>query len=123
MYSRPPMGRFPKGMRVPENYSGNAFTTQKSIENEASLSEEQEPDIETVEESEEDASPVSAKEFDAPKENISRPGFKLDIGRFFSGNKSFGMEEFLIIALILLLAQNDTNDDTLIFLILLLFIR
>ena len=53
----------------------------------------------------------------------SRPAFKLDLGRFFSGNRGFGMEEFLIIALILLLAQNDSSDDTLIFLILLLFIR
>ena len=122
MYSRPPMGRFPKGMRVPENYSGNAFNTAKSIDNEATLSDEQEQVIDAAEPQATIPTPIATKS-EAPKENISRPTFKLDIGRFFSGNKSFGMEEFLIIALILLLAQNDTNDDTLIFLILLLFIR
>ena len=122
MYSRPPMGRFPKGMRVPENYSGNAFNTAKSIDNEATLSDEQEQVIDAAEPQATIPTPIPT-ESEAPKENISRPTFKLDIGRFFSGNKSFGMEEFLIIALILLLAQNDTNDDTLIFLILLLFIR
>lgn len=123
MYSRPPMGRFPKGMRVPENYSGNAFNTAKSIESEASIAEEQEQVSDITDKPQETVAASSLKESEAQKENVSRPSFKLDIGRFFSGNKSFGMEEFLIIALILLLAQNDTNDDTLIFLILLLFIR
>lgn len=119
MYSRPPspMGRFPRGVRVPENYSGNAFTSEKPQEPEPQEEQKREPPvIEASSEAIEESDPSKKKE-------EKRPAFKFDIGRFFSGNRGFGMEDFLIIALVLLLAQNDTDDDTLIFLILLLFIR
>ena len=119
MYSRQPMGRFPKGMRVPENYSGNAFSPRSSIISDDQETEEgvQPTDVPNVSSESESSAQTNDRSADI------RPAFKLDLGRFFSGNRGFGMEEFLIIALILLLAQNDSGDDTLIFLILLLFIR
>ena len=119
MYSRQPMGRFPKGMRVPENYSGNAFSPRSSAASDSQDTEDGAQDVEVSDIRSETEARVSPSERSAD----SRPTFKFDLGRFFSGNRGFGMEEFLIIALILLLAQNDSGDDTLIFLILLLFIR
>ena len=113
------MGRFPKGMRVPENYSGNAFSSPK--EPPPPFEETAAEDVAVSASPPPEDEEKNTGEYDTP--TVARPSFKLDLGRFFSGNKSFGMEEFLIIALILLIAQNDTNDDTLIFLILLLFIR
>lgn len=119
MYSRQPMGRFPKGMRVPENYSGNAFAPRPTSYPEETPEEKEEKEAEPL--------PVSANMSQSDTENQhpaeSRPSFKLDLGRFFSGSRGFGTEEFLILALILLLAGSDSSDDTLIFLILLLFIR
>ena len=47
-------------------------------------------------------------------------GFKFDLGHIFS--HGFGFEELLLIALILLVAQSDTQDDLLIFLAVLIFI-
>ena len=124
MYSRQPMGRFPKGMRVPENYSGNAFAPRPApfIEEQVDSAEMVET-AETAEALSSRPSDIEAGADSNDRSDHSRPTFKFDLGRFFSGNRGFGMEEFLIIALILLLAQNGSGDDTLIFLILLLFIR
>ena len=119
MYSRQPMGRFPKGMRVPENYSGNAFAPRASSASDSQDTEDGAQDVEVPDIRSETEASVSPSERSAD----SRPTFKFDLGRFFSGSRGFGMEDFLIIALILLLAQNDSSDDTLIFLVLLLFIR
>ena len=123
MYSRPPSNRFPRGMRVPENYSGNAFSSATSAEkDEAEENERLLNDIDGADidrELDEQSIPASVTDKGRPPS----PSFKLDLGRFFPTNRSFGMDEFLIIALIHLLAQNDTDDDTLIFLILLLFIK
>ena len=129
MYSRPPSNRFPRGMSVPENYSGNAFSPASSIEkeeaeeNERSFNDIGGVDIER--ELDEQSIPAHTYATDKGKSALPSPSpsFRFDLGRFFPTNRSFGMEEFLIIALILLLAQNDTDDDTLIFLILLLFIK
>ena len=127
MYSRPPSNRFPRGMRVPENYSGNAFSPANSIEkeeaeeNERSFNDISDADIER--ELDEQSIPASVTDKGKSALPSPSPSFRFDLGRFFPTNRSFGMEEFLIIALILLLAQNDTDDDTLIFLILLLFIK
>ena len=130
MYSRPPNNRFPRGMRVPENYSGNAFGTASDNDREE-MAIQAEEDIQNQEnapsflssEPNSQSLPASKSTSSSGNDNESRPSFSLNLGRFFPTNRSFGMEEFLIIALILLLAQNDTDDDTLIFLILLLFIK
>ena len=119
MYSRQPMGRFPKGMRVPENYSGNAFAQRPNNFPEEPPEEKEERESEPLPVSADIASSQPKGEYSAEV----RPSFRLDLGRFFSGSRGFGTEEFLILALILLLAGNDSSDDTLIFLILLLFIR
>jgi len=124
MYSRPPMGRFPRGMRVPENYGGSAFTASAEEPEEAleSPQKQEEINLSAAQEPSSDSHTESEGASAAPAMAKPSRGFKLDLGRFFPSNRSFGMEEFLIIALILLLAQGDSGDDTIIFLILLLFI-
>jgi hypothetical protein len=105
-------------MRVPENYSGNAFSPVSDNEKEEEKLQNEEANVNIDSSlSDDEAIPIAATD------KSRQPAFKFDLGRFFPTNRSFGMEEFLIIALILLLAQNDTDDDTLIFLILLLFIK
>ena len=122
MYSRYPNYRF-GGIKIPENYSGNAFS---------------EPPSEEIEQSAEQVAPeeptalASAPEARAPDtdESVSASltrqkrrlpfGFNFNLGRLFSGG--FGFEELLLIALILLVSQNDSGDDLILFLALLLFV-
>jgi hypothetical protein len=47
-------------------------------------------------------------------------GFNFNLGRIFSGG--FGFEELLLIAIILLVSQNDSGDELILFLALLLFV-
>ena len=158
MYTRVPSGRIPRGMRVPENYSGNAFrppsAPKKSTENSA-------PDTRPSEPREEPLSPSfpkslsdevprmtnapehpideeARKEAQEPQTDASQPnesatqsmarsapfGLRLP---FFSGHSSsaglsIGIEELLLIGLILLISQEGKNDDLVWLLLLLLFI-
>lgn len=132
MYSRYPNYRFSGGVRVPENYSGNAFSSAEEEQKEISVSEAsaepesaQEvtaaPDTSPVDDSEDKEKEEEAREVFRPnKKGIRFPGFGFDIGRIFSGR--FGFEELLIIALILLISQNGTDDDIILMLALLLFV-
>ena len=118
MYSRYPNYRF-GGIKIPENYSGNAF------------SEPREPTVEQPEEQLTEAPSESVEEIaPAPTASVSADvgehrrrlplGFKFDIGSLFS--RGFGFEELLLIAIILLVSQNDSGDELILFLALLLFI-
>ena len=122
MYSRYPNYRF-GGIKIPENYSGNAFSD---------LPAEQPEQLET-----QDIPKVSAEVAETPASGVPDAddavsasllqrkkrlpfGFNFNLGRLFSGG--FGFEELLLIAIILLVSQNDTGDDLILFLALLLFV-
>ena len=120
MYSRYPNYRFGGGIKIPENYSGNAFAAS-----EVTKEEEREELEETAGELEKAPLPSAT---DAESASVSLTehkrrspfGFNFNLGRLFSGG--FGFEELLLIALILLVSQNDTGDDLILFLALLLFV-
>ena len=131
MYSRYPNYRFSGGVRVPENYSGNAFSPAEEGKKEIVIEEipaeesAEQPATETVAtpstdtESKENAE-ESREVFRPNKKGIRFPGFGFDIGRIFSGR--FGFEELLLIALILLISQNGADDDIILMLAILLFV-
>lgn len=126
MYSRYPNYRFSGGVRVPENYSGNAFSASEDKDDkiiESDLTEEApKTPTETVSEAAaEGRGDETAETFKPVQKGFRLPGFKFDIGKIFSGG--FGFEELLIIGLILLISQNGKGDDDIILLLaLLLFI-
>ena len=148
--SRPRYTRYdnyPQTIKVPQNYSGNAFTedfirdnteTQKASEETPEL-EERKPwhsdsfalSEEKIEETKEEQNgeadnAESQKESEecsaVPKKRslFGNLGFGFDLGKLF-GN--FGFEELLIIGLIFLIAQSEGNEDIILLLILLFFIN
>ncbi|MBE6546607.1 MAG: hypothetical protein E7668_04090 [Ruminococcaceae bacterium] len=134
MYARqPPEGRPPRPLRVPRNYSGNAFSREEPILS-ASTEEPAEPippetTAEAVSaETEQPSSPRSEPPTDAAPtaaKLFSAPGFRLDFGRLFRKDRGFGIgtEELLLLGLILLISQSNTKDDLLFLLLLLLFVE
>lgn len=138
MYSRYQNYRFGSGIRVPDNYSGNAFTEREEailekeerVEPEAVVEARDEQEERLVEESGDEATPseesaaTSQAESAAPASHFKmgplRLPFKFNIGRLFSGG--FGSEELLILALIFLILGESTDDEIILLLALLLFI-
>ena len=127
MYSRYPNYRFSGAMRVPENYSGNVFKPSESVD----VSEESDTESTFDEVEAKGAEEASLPAMSTEAENLERetkpaskgfklPAFNFDIRSLFSGK--FGIEELLIIGLILLISKNDTDDDIILLLALLLFI-
>lgn len=130
MYSKPPR-REDESLRIPENYSGNAFFgeslpppsfvddgTESPPKKEPSpfeeLSAENIPTAEAAPSHDVPAlkqSPFSS--FLPPKIAGARGGLLGDIG----------VEELLIIGVIILLSQSETDDDILLLLLLLLFYK
>ena len=126
MYTRYPNYRFGSKIRLPENYSGNAFASKESEELDASDTEDFVEDVaaDTVSSDEPERKEAASEEvavMGREEKRIKLPSFKLDVGKLFSGG--FGFEELLIIALILLISSGDNDDDTILLLALLLFIR
>lgn len=127
MYSsRPRYSRYSSQFNVPENYSGNAFRKSADRDEviEVDVDEEEKETSQSVLETEENAE--SKNNSVAVSKNTSDTksapsGFGLDIGRLFKGG--IGFEELLIIGLILLMAQGEENDDIVVLLALLLFIK
>ena len=132
MYSRYPNYRFAGGIKVPENYSGNAFDKSKEStvplqSEEATESIENTATNDTAVASSDPESGVSYTEEDSVNvaglndKKFKLPSFNFGFGKLFS--HGFGFEELLIIGLILLISQSDTDDDIILLLILLLFIK
>ena len=117
MYVRPQNYRYPEGMRLPENYSGNTF--REPLEQE----EAQEEPLEKEETLDEQALPTQGNDTKDSPALLPTSGFKLRINSLFGGNGKIGTEELLILALILLLADTENNDDLILFLVLLFFIK
>ena len=110
MYVRPQNYKYPSGMRLPENYSGNTFR-EPIIEDEVTDTEI----AEEVKKESEDSTVTSAL-------LTQKEGFGLRLGSIFS-DKGIGSEDLLILALILLLADSEAGQDLVLFLALLFFIK
>lgn len=131
MYSRYPNYRFSGGVKIPDNYSGNAFKPSEKPEDELVPAEVSAQEEGTASENENSSAlSVAVTETEKEPESVQTekhggrgfafPGFKFNIGKLFSGG--IGFEELLIIGLILLISQNGTDDDIILLLALLLFI-
>lgn len=116
MYVRPQNHRYPSGIRLPENYSGSAFR-------ELSQGEEAQ-NAEDLTETEITAS------LDGEEQNTEAPALLPTMKNSSEPHPSpllrghgIGSEELLILALILLLADNAKDDELILFLALLFFIK
>ena len=125
MYTRPPTQGGSRGMRIPRNYSGNAFapTPQEPTLAEEPAAEDLSPPLPASEEVQqssaerdpppsENAKPVSAL-FPSPSFRIKPTGLL----------ERFGSEELLILGLILLLSGSDSSNDLLLLLLVLLLVQ
>lgn len=143
MYTRSGQGRFPRDLRVPKNYAGNAFRPplaekgspnpifidesfeETAAEKQDILSEETQ-DIPVNEANSNTEPPEKEEQKNEAKQTglFSFPKFDIGIGKLFSrGGVNIGFEELLLIGLILLIANEGTGDDLILLLILLLFIQ
>lgn len=131
MYTRPtPNGR--EELRIPENYSGNAFhgdtlTPVPPVElppeptppdEEASV--EAEPPLPAVLPAEEKPKETPAMKKASPFSSLLPPKFAGGHGGLLG---DIGVEELLIIGVLILLSQSETDDDILLLLVLLLFYK
>ena len=120
MYSRYPNYRFSGGVKIPDNYSGNAF---KQVQTEPETEEISAAQVSEERETENDTLPIQENEGAVPSAvSARRPllgGLKFNFGRIFSGG--IGFEEILIIGMILLLMQDNSDDDIILLLLLILF--
>lgn len=166
MYARMTPERYPRDMRVPENYSGNTFRSPRetypaqpvaplpeqapqdsermrpetsadfppwrdsrhSFPEESAVPEvpentEPSPDIRKEEVSPQSQSQSREAPSHAEPAGITKMSSGIGglFGRLGSGN--IGLEELMILALILLVSQDKDSDDLIFFLLLLLFIQ
>ena len=141
MYTRSPQGRFPRDLRVPRNYAGNAFRAPLSeqdknpifIDEESNEYDIQDQQISSQEKQDDSIEETSVDIKNEPQTEkseakqaglFSLPKFDLGLGKLFSkGGLNIGFEELLILGLILLIASEGKGDDLILLLILLLFIQ
>ncbi|MBO5682376.1 MAG: hypothetical protein J6S10_00195 [Clostridia bacterium] len=125
MYARYPNYRF-GGIKIPENYSGNAFrdeTEERLADSPASKEEEVSPaqkDTQPEASAPLGESTPTALSHSSERRRSAPFGFNFDLGRLFSGG--FGFEELLILAVILLVSQNEAQRDLVLLLAILLFV-
>ena len=127
--------RYSNSFAVPENYSGSAFRGDIATDLKPELKETEdsfaENEAESVEQSFDDEPVQEPESVDtmakqesplhiSKKPFASRLGFGFNVGKLFGG--SFGIEELLLIGLILLISQSENNEDIIALLVLLLFI-
>lgn len=145
MYTRSPQGRFPRDMRVPKNYAGNAFrpplSEQERIEPIFIENTDDTEDLSVAKEQKESSEEIKSTLSEQVPENkntkkneekqterqsglFSFPKFDLGLSKLFTrGGINIGFEELLILGLILLIASEGKGDDLILLLILLLFIQ
>ena len=137
MYTRPRTDGN-DALRIPENYSGNAFHGD-SLSPSPPIEPPAEPtdaEVPAAEESEASAasealpvavSPTAEPHEDTPVLKKASPFSPLLPPRMLGGRGGLlgdiGIEELLIIGILILLSQSDTDDDILLLLVLLLFYK
>ena len=125
MYSRSAQGRFPRDLRVPKNYAGNAFKPiiEAEVNAEPVSAEPQKTDAPVSEDISHEA-PQAENEKAESAGLFKLPKFNLGLGKLFSrGGINIGFEELLLIGIIFLIANEGGNDDLILLLLLLLFIQ
>ena len=130
MYYRSQGYRYGRDMRIPINYGGNAFTTEDTNRDEQiiTINSNQEDDIESSNanpalNTEKEAEPKIVNESNSSEEQKTTP---TSIFKSLGSTSLFGRigsEELLIIALIFLLSDTDSENDIIWLLLLLLFIK
>lgn len=132
MYSKPKSNP-EKEFRIPENYSGNAFQGDNPTPSAPIEYPVEAPTTVTEEVSEESSQPVSLTVL-PPNSQKSDEAFKKSspfsslLPPRFAGSRGgllgdIGVEELLIIGILILLSQSETDDDILLLLMLLLFYK
>lgn len=120
MYSKP---KSDEPLRIPENYSGNAFLNNEIKKDDLSLAFQKPAQEEYVPQPAE-ALPVA---IDEKKTQTHTPAFSLLPPKISSSKGGLlgdiGVEELLIIGVLILLSQSETDDDILLLLMLLLFYK
>ena len=123
MYYRSQGYRYPRDMRIPINYSGNAFSeSNQDKENESDASSEDiiaPQDSPTIEQSQDESASIRLEEMPLPSEEPKATPASLLGGAF----GKIGTEELLLLALVFLLSDNDSESDIIWLLLLLLFIK
>ncbi len=116
MYVRPQNYRYPEGVRLPKNYSGNTFREP--------LPEEESP-LDPPEESHDGQEEAVSKSADTAGSEDTAALLTQKSSPLSSlfGGKGIGSEELLIFALIILLSDSEMGNDLILFLILLFFIK
>lgn len=133
MYYRSQGYRYPKDMRIPINYSGNAFSESKADNKSETLEEPSNEDIGLQAYDEYGAGSdmqdeAIETEKDAPNTSVNNSNSVTASSIFGGSNKGsllskIGSEELLIIALVFLLSDTDSDNDIIWLLLLLLFIK
>ncbi len=121
MYTRSPTPGGTRGMRIPRNYSGNAFAAPQTSPQEEPIPTEEEAPVRSVSADlpEGESAPPEKQPKETPIAKLF-PSLGLRPGKLLG---SFGTEELLILGLIFLLRGNEGSDDLLLLLVLLLLIQ
>ena len=123
MYYRSQGYRYPKNMRIPINYGGNAFSEAENNEpqeNTLEVSNSDEAETEAI--PEESGIPTASDNLIEESKSAPASLFgNLGSSSFLGGR--IGSEELLILALVFLLSDTDSDSDIIWLLLLLLFIK
>ena len=132
MYSKPKTNQ-ESSFRIPENYSGNAFQGDTGIPSVPVDPPLEPPSIPTEEKQPGEATAVAMAVLPPNKDNeeksFSRASpFSSLLPPRLTGSRGgllgdIGVEELLIIGILILLSQSDADDDILLLLMLLLFYK
>lgn len=121
MYSKPNY-RNKNDIIIPDNYRGNAFSGGLISEEQPIIElqppEEPQNPTETQESPKEEVIPVKA-EHNSFLSSLMPPKVSSPSGIF----SNIGLEELIIVGILILLSQNDSDDDILLLLFLLLFYK
>lgn len=122
MYARhTPDDRYSNGIRIPSNYSGNAFRETNGTPPPVPAEDAAEESFDENTDATEASAPRREEGTDRAQ---ALPVFNSGVGGLFKkGGGGIGLEELLILGLILLISQNDTKDDLAFLLMILLFIQ
>ena len=128
MYYRSQGYRYPRDMRIPINYSGNAFSEQKENNIEDTETESipeyataEDQNTQTVENNTEENSSSDSPHKENEAKEVSSIFHNSNQSSLFGGR--IGNEELLILAIVFLLSDTDSGNDIIWLLLLLLFIK
>ena len=134
MYYRSQGYRYPRGVQIPVNYGGNAFLEKENSAEEESFAEKENDTEEAFTEKENEPSTVSddygkseestkdTEETEQKSEAAPTSLFQSLTSKSLFGGR-IGSEELLILALVFLLSDTDSDNDIIWLLLLLLFIK